>query len=195
MLFVIRKGKKSSELEAFYIENEPEKLSQIQNLKAERIFRLIMRGNRLFKVLEGSNYQNPKEIEKMLKTARIVLTSDAAEWEEYFRVRLQNKRVEKAELCRLCLLNGKLTVLTEGNRIKYHHEFICENCAEEELKNELRYRFRSLGMLDQAKKLLERFKDLNKVLAVFDPRFDPTKNPEVTKWDELEPKHVNVKEL
>ncbi|KUJ98456.1 MAG: DEAD/DEAH box RNA helicase, partial [Thermococcales archaeon 44_46] len=61
MLFVIRKGKKSSELEAFYIENEPEKLSQIQNLKAERIFRLIMRGNRLFKVLEGSNYQNPKE--------------------------------------------------------------------------------------------------------------------------------------
>ncbi|MCA6214616.1 MAG: putative ATP-dependent helicase [Thermococcaceae archaeon] len=195
MLFVIRKGRKNNELEAFYIENEPEKLSQIQNLKAERIFRLIMRDNRLFKVLEGSNYQNPKEIEKMLKTARIVLTSDAAEWEEYFKVRLQNKRVEKAELCRLCLLNGKITVLTEGNRIKYHHEFICESCAEEELKNELRYRFRSLGMFDQAKKLLERFRDLDKVLAVFDPRFDPTKNPDVTKWDELEPKHVNVKEL
>lgn len=158
MLFVIRKGKKSSELEAFYIENEPEKLSQIQNLKAERIFRLIMRGTRLFKVLEGSNYQNPKEIEKMLKAARIVLTSDVAEWEEYFRVRLQNKRIEKAELCRLCLLNGKITVLTEGNRIKYHHEFICENCAEEELKNELRYRFRSLGMFEQAKNFLRDLK-------------------------------------
>jgi len=42
MLFVIRKRKKEGELEAFYIENEPEKLSQVQNLKAERIFRLIM---------------------------------------------------------------------------------------------------------------------------------------------------------
>ncbi|MBC7095326.1 DEAD/DEAH box helicase, partial [Thermococcus sp.] len=195
MLFVIRKGKKEDELEAFYIENEPEKLSQVQNLKAERIFRLIMRDKRLFKVLEGSKYQNPKEIEKMLRTAKIVLTSDAAGWEGYFKIRLQNKKVGKAELCRLCFLNGKITVLTEGNRIRYHHEFICESCAEEELKNELRYRFRSLGMFDQAKKLLERFRDLNKVMAIFDPRFDPTKNPDVTKWDELEPKHIKVKEL
>ena len=195
MLFVIRRGRKDSELEAFYIENEPEKLSQIQNLKAERIFRLIMRDKRLFKVLEGSKYQNPKEIEKMLRTARIVLTSDAAEWEEYFKIRLQNKKVGKSELCRLCFLNGKITVLTEGNRIKWHHEFICESCAEEELKNELRYRFRSLGMFDQAKKLLERFRDLNKVMAIFDPRFDPTKNPDVTKWDELEPKRIKVEEL
>ena len=195
MLFVIRKRKKEGELEAFYIENEPEKLSQVQNLKAERIFRLIMRDKRLFKVLEGSKYQNPKEIEKMLRTARIVLTSDAAEWEEYFKIRLQNKKVGKAELCRLCFLNGKITVLTEGNRIKHHHEFICESCAEEELKNELRYRFRSLGMFDQAKKLLKRFRDLDKVMAIFDPRFDPTKNPDVTKWDELEPKRIKVKEL
>ena len=195
MLFVIRKRKKEGELEAFYIENEPEKLSQVQNLKAERIFRLIMRDKRLFKVLEGSKYQNPKEIEKMLRTARIVLTSDAAEWEEYFKIRLQNKNVDKAELCRLCFLNGKITVLTEGNRIKHHHEFICESCAEEELKNELRYRFRSLGMFDQAKKLLKRFRDLDKVMAIFDPRFDPTKNPDVTKWDELEPKRIKVKEL
>lgn len=195
MLFVIRKRKKEGELEAFYIENEPEKLSQVQNLKAERIFRLIMRDKRLFKVLEGSKYQNPKEIEKMLRTARIVLTSDAAEWEEYFKIRLQNKNVDKAELCRLCFLNGKITVLTEGNRIKHHHEFICESCAEEELKNELRYRFRSLGMFDQAKKLLKRFRDLDKVMAIFDPRFDPTKNPDVTKWDELEPKRIKVEEL
>lgn len=195
MLFVIRKRKKEGELEAFYIENEPEKLSQVQNLKAERIFRLIMRDKRLFKVLEGSKYQNPKEIEKMLRTARIVLTSDAAEWEEYFKIRLQNKKVGKAELCRLCFLNGKITVLTEGNRIKHHHEFICESCAEEELKNELRYRFRSLGMFDQAKKLLKRFRDLDKVMAIFDPRFDPTKNPDVTKWDELKPKRIKVKEL
>ncbi len=195
MLFVIRKRKKEGELEAFYIENEPEKLSQVQNLKAERIFRLIMRDKRLFKVLEGSKYQNPKEIEKMLRTARIVLTSDAAEWEEYFKIRLQNKKVGKAELCRLCFLNGKITVLTEGNRIKHHHEFICESCAEEELKNELRYRFRSLGMFDQAKKLLKRFRDLDKVMAIFDPRFDPTKNPDVTKWDELEPKRIKVEEL
>ncbi|USG99683.1 DEAD/DEAH box helicase [Thermococcus argininiproducens] len=196
MLLVVKKGRKESELEAYYIENEPEKLSKIQNLKAERIFRLIMRDKRLFKVLEGSKYQNPKEIEKMLKSARIVLTSEAWDkWNEYFKVRLQNKKVEKADLCRLCLLNGKITTLTEGNRVKYHKEYICQQCAEEELKNELRYRFRSIGMFDQAKKLLERFKDLDKVLVVFDPRFDPTKNPEVTKWDELKPKRIKVREV
>ncbi|ALM75956.1 DUF5814 domain-containing protein [Thermococcus barophilus] len=194
MLFVIRKGRKKNELEAYYIEKEPEKLSQMQNLKADKIYRLIMRDNRLFKVLEGSQYRNPKEVEKLLRQARVVLV-DADEWENYFKVRLQNKRVEKAHLCRFCLLSGKITVLTEGNRIKFHSEYICEGCAEEELKNELRYRFRSLGMFDQAKKLLQRFRDLDKVLMVFDPRFDPTKNPEVTKWDELKPKKIKVKKL
>ena len=194
MLFVIRKGRKKNELEAFFIEKEPEKLSRMQNLKADRIFRFLMRDGRLFKVLEGSQYRNPKEMEKLLRGARIVLVG-AEEWEDYFMRRLQNKNVEKAELCRLCLLEGRITVLTEGNRIRYHGEYICERCAEEELKRELRFRFRSIAMLDQAKKLLERFRDLDKVLYAFDPRFDPTKHPEITKWDELEVRRVDVERI
>ncbi|GAB6101365.1 DUF5814 domain-containing protein [Thermococcus atlanticus] len=191
MLFVMRKGRKKNELDAFFIESEPEKLSGMQNLKADKIYRFIMREGRLFKVLEGSQYRNPKEIEKLLRQSRIVLVN-ADEWEDYFRRRLQNRRVEKAELCRLCLLGGKITVLTEGNRIKYHNEYICERCAEDELKRELRFRFRSIAMFDQAKKLLDRFRDLDKVLYAFDPRFDPTKHPEITRWDELKAKHVRV---
>ncbi|NJF25895.1 DEAD/DEAH box helicase [Thermococcus sp. Bubb.Bath] len=194
MLFVVRPGRKKNELEAFFIENEPEKLSQMQNLKADAIYRFIMREGRLFKVLEGSQYRNPKEMEKLLRQSRIVLVN-ADEWEDYFKRRLQNKRVEKAELCRLCLLEGRITVLTEGNRIKYHDESICERCAEDELKRELRFRFKSIAMFDQAKKLLERFRDLNKVLYAFDPRFDPTRHPEITKWDELKAKHVKVEKI
>lgn len=194
MLFVLRPGKKKNELEAFFIENEPEKLSQMKNLKADKIYRFIMRDGRLFKVLEGSQYRNPKEIEKSLRTARIVLVN-ADEWEDYFNRRLQNKRVEIAELCRLCLFQGQITVLTEGNRIKYQNEFICERCAEDELKRELRFKFNSVAMFDQAKKLLKRFRDLDKVLYAFDPRFDPTKHPEVTKWDELKAKHARVERL
>ncbi len=193
-MFVIRPGRKKSELEAFFVENEPEKLSQMRNLKADRIFRLIMRGDRLFKVLEGSNYRNPKEIEKLLRQARIVLVN-ADEWEDYFKRRLQNRRVEKAELCRLCLLEGRITVLTEGNRIKYRNEYICERCAEDELKRELRFRFRSVAMFEQARKLLKRFKDLDKVLYAFDPRFNPIKHPEITKWDELKAKHIDVRRI
>ncbi len=194
MLFVVRPGRKKNELEAFFIENEPEKLSQMRNLKADAIYRFIMREGRLFKVLEGSHYRNPKEMEKLLRGARIVLVN-ADEWEDYFRRRLQNKRVERAELCRLCLLDGRITVLTEGNRVKYHNEYICERCAEDELKRELRFRFKSVAMFDQAKKLLERFRDLDKVLYAFDPRFDPTRHPEITKWDELKAKHVKVERL
>ncbi|ASJ04876.1 DEAD/DEAH box helicase [Thermococcus barossii] len=194
MLFVVRPGRKKNELEAFFIESEPEKLTAMKNLKADRIYRFIMREGRLFKVLEGSNYRNPKEIEKLLRQARIVLVN-ADEWEDYFRRRLQNKRVEKAELCRLCLLEGRITVLTPGNRIKYRDEYICERCAEDELKRELRFRFKSVAMFDQAKKLLERFRDLDKVLYAFDPRFDPTRHPEITKWDELKAKHVRVEKL
>ena len=194
MLFVVRPGRKKNELEAFFIENEPEKLTSMKNLKADRIYRFIMREGRLFKVLEGSQYRNPKEIEKLLRAARIVLVN-AGEWEDYFRGRLQNKRVERAELCRLCLLDGRVTVLTEGNRIKYHGEYICERCAEDELKRELRFRFRSVAIFDQARKLLDRFRDLDKVLYAFDPRFDPTRHPEVTKWDELKAKHVRVEKV
>ncbi len=194
MLFVVRPGRKKSELEAFFIENEPEKLTGMRNLKADAIYRFIMREGRLFKVLEGSQYRNPKEMEKLLRGARIVLVH-AEEWEDYFRRRLQNKHVERAELCRLCLMEGKITVLTEGNRIKYHDEYICERCAEDELKRELRFRFKSVAMFDQAKKLLERFRDLDKVLYAFDPRFDPTRHPEITRWDELKAKHVRVERL
>lgn len=194
MLFVVRPGRKKNELEAFFIENEPEKLAQMRNLKADAVYRFIMREGRLFKVLEGSQYRNPKEMEKLLRGARIVLVN-ADEWEDYFKRRLQNKRVERAELCRLCLMEGKITVLTEGNRVKYHSEYICERCAEDELKRELRFRFRSIAMFDQAKKLLERFRDLDKVLYAFDPRFDPTRHPEITKWDELKAKHVRVEKL
>ncbi|WP_010478905.1 DUF5814 domain-containing protein [Thermococcus zilligii] len=194
MLFVVRPGRKKNELEALFIEKEPEKLSQLKGLKADRVYRFIMHEGRLFKVLEGSQYQNPKEIEKLLRQARIVLVGED-EWEDYFKNRLQNKNVEKAELCRLCLLEGRITILTEGNRIKYRNEYICERCAEEELKRELRFRFNSVAMFDQAKKLLERFKDLDKVLYAFDPRFDPTKHPEITKWDELKAKHVKVEKV
>jgi len=191
MLFVVRQGRKKNELEAFFIENEPEKLSQMRNLKADAVYRFIMREGRLFKVLEGSQYRNPKEMEKLLRSARIVLVK-ADEWEDYFKRRLQNKRVERAELCRLCLFDGRITVLTEGNRIKYHNEYICERCAEDELKRELRFRFKSVAMFDQAKKLLKRFRDLDKVLYAFDPRFDPTKHPEITKWDELKAKRLRI---
>ena len=194
MMFIIRRGRKKSELEAFFIENEPEKVSQMENLKADRIYRLIMREGRLFKVLEGSEYRNPKEIEKLLRTSRIILIG-CEEYEEYFRRRLQKKRIEKAELCRFCLMNGRITVLTEGNRIKHHNEYICERCAEEELKYELKFRFKSIAMFDQAKRLLRRFKDLDKVLMTFDPRFNPVQHPEITRWDELKPKHIRVKRL
>ena len=194
MIFIVRRGRKKGELEAFYIEDEPEKLIQMRNLKADKIYRLIMREGRLFKVLEGSEYRNPKEIEKLLRQARIILV-DAEEWEDYFKRRLQNRQVEKAELCRLCLLEGRVTVLTPGNRVKYRNEYICERCAEDELKRELRFRFNSVAMFDQAARLLKRFKDLDKVLYAFDPRFDPTKHPEVTKWDELKAKHVKVEKV
>ncbi len=194
MIFIVRMGRKKGELEAFYIEDEPEKLSQMRNLKADRIYRLIMREGRLFKVLEGSEYRNPKEIEKLLRRARIVLVK-ADEWEDYFKRRLQNRGVERAELCRLCLLEGRVTVLTPGNRVKYRNEYICERCAEDELKRELRFRFNSVAMFEQAVKLLKRFRDLDKVLYAFDPRFDPTKHPEVTKWDELKVKHVKVEKV
>ncbi|WP_048148756.1 DEAD/DEAH box helicase [Palaeococcus ferrophilus] len=192
MLFIVRRGRKRNELEAFFIENEPEKLSQMKNLKADRIYRFIMREGRLFKVLEGSEYRNPKEVEKALRSSRIILVD--GDFEEYFTRRLQ-KKVERATLCRFCMMEGRITVLGEGNRIKYHDEYICERCAEEELKRELRFRFRSLAMLDQAKKLLKRFKDLDKVLYAFDPRFDPTTHPEITRWDELKAKHVKVERV
>ncbi len=72
MLFVIRPGRKRNELEAFFIENEPEKLSAMGgNLNADAVYRFVMREGRLFKVLEGgSQYRNPKEMEKLLRGGR-----------------------------------------------------------------------------------------------------------------------------
>ncbi|TAJ43477.1 DEAD/DEAH box helicase [Methanofollis fontis] len=76
----------------------------------------------------------------------------------------------KASLCRICLLEDRVTPLKKKNTARFGREQICMDCAERELRREMGYlgRFgdRSSG---HVRALLESYRDVDRVLALLQP--------------------------
>jgi helicase len=75
------------------------------------------------------------------------------------------------DLCRVCLLEERITPLTKNNSIRYRgSESICEDCAKRELRRELAHMGR-LGRqaMFHMEALLEKYRDVDRVLASIQP--------------------------
>ena len=105
--------------------------------------------------------------------------------------------VAYAHLCRMCLVEERITPLTKKNRIKSGKEAICRDCASREMRRELGYLGgvgrQSLGHLER---LLDLYRDLDRVLGMVQPE---RPNPRQTLFDVVEAhpvqKTVHVNEL
>lgn len=97
-------------------------------------------------------------------------------------------KYEFAELCRICLMKNKISILDNKNTIAGYDESLCPDCALDELINELKF----LGFkpselfLERMRAILLDLKDIKKVIAVLKPNFDASKNPELTFFDRIE---------
>lgn len=123
----------------------------------------------------------PAEAIKLLRKQLIFLPGKDEKIEEFLKS--FNIKNRYARICHHCLLEGYVTIITKG--FKYHNQWICEQCASETIKREIKYNRMDKKTFKNFKRLLQRTQDLEKVLKVFEPRFDPLNEPNLTLFDKI----------
>ncbi|MHA1380559.1 MAG: DUF5814 domain-containing protein [Candidatus Helarchaeota archaeon] len=147
---------------------------------------------RPFKIMKSDGtYMQHKPFLKLLKNAQVIF------FPEKFREKvidllnmLKDYQINYkfANFCRLCLIKNKVTILNGKNAISSYNEYLCPDCALEELKSELKY----LGVklpkqfIDRMKSILLDFKDVKRINSILKPNFDASRNPELTFFDKIE---------
>ena len=177
MLIAIRNKKKKDEVEILeYINGK---------IITRYILVLAQEGERFvpkkFRKIENEKETvlMPKESLKLLRSDTIFISKDHFTEEIFnFFVNMLNSYGAKYDfisLCKFCLIDNRIN--TKGTPYTYHSEPICEICAKAEITKDLNYK----GIKDTklAEKLLKRFSDVDRVLMVFDPKFDPTRDSSI----------------
>lgn len=132
---------------------------------------------------EKENLLPPSEAIKILRKQQVFLVGDDRETEEMLDS--LNIGYRKTRICRHCTFEGYITLIKRDKSYLFHNEYICRICAEEEIKRELESREFDSSTFKNFKKLLERTGNLEEVLKIFNPHFNPVKNPELTLFDRI----------
>ena len=132
---------------------------------------------------EKENLLPPSEAIKILRKQQVFLVGDDPETEEMLDS--LNISYRKTRICRHCTFEGYITLIKRDKSYLFHNEYICRICAEEEIKRELESREFDSSTFKNFKKLLERTGNLEEVLKIFNPHFNPVKNPELTLFDRI----------
>ncbi len=95
---------------------------------------------------------------------------------------------ESIEVCRFCVGQNKFEPV-DGNSIRYRDELICISCAKQELQRELK--FRGFSNFDHFYELLNRVRDLERVIKFTNSGTDP----ELTKYDVISKRALTCREM
>lgn len=125
----------------------------------------------------------PSEALKILKKQNVYIIGKDDEIEEMLDSLNINYR--RTRICKHCTMSGYITIINPDVSYLYHKHHICRKCAEEEIKRELKSHSYDLSAFKNFKKMLDKTGDLNKVLSVFNPNFNPIKNPDLTLYDKI----------
>jgi len=125
----------------------------------------------------------PSESIKILRKQNVFMIGEDPETEEMLNS--LNIKFKKTRICKHCTMEGYITIINPGSAYLFQDDYVCRICAEEEIKRELKSRSIDLSGLNNFKRMLNKTKDLNKVLSIFDPNFNPIKNPGLTLYDKI----------
>ena len=139
---------------------------------------------------ENENLFPPSEAIKILRKQNVYLVGDDEDTEEM----LDSLDIpfKKTIMCRHCTFEGFITLIRRDSSYLYHREYLCKKCAEEEIKRELKAHNFDMSTFPNFKRKLEETGDLNLVLKMMDPRFNPVKHPNLTLYDKIDSKGVEV---
>ena len=96
-----------------------------------------------------------------------------------------NIKYRRTIICHHCTMEGYITIINSKSSFDYHSQKICRLCAEEVIKRELNYRGMDKKTFKNFKRILDKTGDLDQVLKVLDPNFDPVKNSSLTLFDTI----------
>ncbi len=152
-------------------------------LKLKRINNQIRPYKFIVKKGDKESLFPPGEALKILKKQNVYIIGEDAEIEEMLDSLNINYR--RTRICKHCTMGGYITIINPHVAYLFHKNYICRKCAEEEIKRELKSRSIDLSAFNNFKKMLDNSGDLNKVLSIFDPNFNPLKNPDLTLYDKI----------
>lgn len=136
----------------------------------------------------------PAEAIKLFRKQAVFLIGKDPEAEEF----LDNMSIKyrRTLICPHCTMEGYITIINSKSSFNYHDQKLCRLCAEEVIKRELNYRGMDKNTFKNFKRILDKTGDLDQVLKVLDPNFDPLKNSNLTLFDTIAaPKDKNIPKL
>lgn len=119
----------------------------------------------------GKRHAHPaptKELIAALREGSVQLTAKDPGFESF----LDDFQVSRTliDLCRICLMEDRITPLTAGEGVRYNKETVCMECAKREVRREVGY----LGLfgkksISYIEELLAMYRDVDRVLAAVQP--------------------------
>ncbi len=125
----------------------------------------------------------PAEAVKLFRKQAVFLIDRDPETEEFLDS--LSIKYRRTIICQHCTMDGDITIINSKSSFNYHDQRICRVCAEEVIKRELNYRGIDKKTFKNFKRILDKTGDLDQVLKVLDPNFDPVKNSGLTLFDKI----------
>ena len=126
----------------------------------------------------------PSKAVSFLRSQAVFLAQKDEELETFLNP--NNISVRYANICQHCSYEGAVTIINSSYSYTYHDQLICKECAEDTIKRELQLRGYNKKVFRNFKKVLEKTGNLDEVLKMLSPRFDPIKNSDLTLFDKVE---------
>jgi helicase len=163
------------------------------SLKVKRINNQIKPYKFIVKKGDKESLFPPGEAIKILKKQNVYIIGKDEEIEEMLDS--LNIKYKRTRICKHCTMGGHITIINPDVAYLFHKDYICRKCAEEEIKRELKARSIDLSAFKNFKKMLDKSGDLDKVLSIFNPNFNPLKNPDLTLFDKITTTKDNTKKV
>lgn len=130
--------------------------------------------------------KSPKDAIKTLRKQNVLLATKDEEIEEMLNS--LNIPYKYTNICRHCTFEDYITILKKSSSYKLYDEYICKHCAELEIKRVMHLRGFKDVTFSNFRKLLKKTHNLEKILDIFDPKFNPLKNSDLTLYDKVKVK-------
>ncbi len=137
--------------------------------------------------------KTPKDAIRLLRKQNVLLATKDEEIESMLKS--LNINYKYTEICRHCTFEGNITIIKKSSSYKLYDEYICKKCAEKEIKRVMKLRGYSDISYPRFRKLLDKTKDLEKILSMFDPKFNPIKHDDLTVYDKINVKKENYPKI
>ena len=137
--------------------------------------------------------KSPKEVIRILRKQSVLLATKDESIEEMLNS--LNIAYQYTHICRHCTFEGKITILKKSSSYKLYDEYICKKCALKEIKRVMHLRGYDEKSFSSFKKLLDKTNNLETVLQVFDPKFNPIKHDDLTIYDKIKVKKTKYPKI